>query len=156
MMQRGFQSVERLLKNLWFQLAFPKCYGMPPQVPELNASFEITFLVFQNFILPKLGVCFGYYKVFAILMTVPEAPIDEDSGSVFLENNIGRSREILDIEPVSESTGKQKSSHKKFWLGVLAFYALHTFPSLLWIHPVCHEVKVDKITEGCLFYDTEL
>ena len=78
-------------------------------------------------------------------MPVPEAPVYENGSPVFFEDNIGRTRQFLYIEPVSESSGEQESSYKEFGLCILAPYTLHAFPPLLWIHSVCHIVKVCKI-----------
>ena len=75
---------------------------------------------------------------------MPEAAVDEDGGSVFFEDNVGRARELFHVESVPETLGKQELTHKKLGLGVLASYALHTFTSLLGIELVCHSVKVGK------------
>ena len=58
-------------------------------------------------------------------MSVPEAAVDEDGGSVFFEDNVGGARELFHVESVPETLGKQELAHKKFGLGVFASYALH-------------------------------
>lgn len=77
-------------------------------------------------------------------MSMPEASVDENDCTVFFEDNVGRTGQFLYIEPVSESSGEQESPYKEFGLCILAPYTLHAFPSLLWIHSVCHIVKVCK------------
>ena len=98
---------------------------MPAQVAEFDATVKVTFLVALDFGLPEVCVCFWHNEVFAVLMSVPEAAVDEDGGSVFFEDNVGGARELFHVESVPETLGKQELAHKKLWLGVLASYALH-------------------------------
>ncbi len=136
------------MQDFRFQLAFPKCNGVPAQITQFNAAFEVAFLVFENLVFPEWGIGFGQYEVSAVLVTVPEASVDENGGPVFLKDNVGRTGQFLHIEPVSESAGKQEPAHKKFGLGILAPYALHAFATLLGIHFVCHKAKVRKNSSG--------
>lgn len=132
------------MEGFGLELTFPEGDGVPPEVSELDAAVEVAFAVPLDFGMPEVGVCFWQHKVFAVLVSVPEAAVDEDGGSVFFEDNVGRARELFHVESVPETLGKQELAHKKLGLGVLASYALHTFTSLLGIELVCHSVKVGK------------
>ena len=63
---------------------------MPSHITQFNAPFEVPIPVVLDFILPKKGIGFGQSKVFAVMMSVPEASIDENCSPVFFEDNIGR------------------------------------------------------------------
>ena len=139
-----FEAGESCVEGFGFKLAFPEGDGVPPEVAELDAAVEVAFPVTLDFGLPEVGVCFWQHKVFAVLVSVPEAAVDEDGGSVFFEDNVGGARELFHVESVSETLGKQELAHKKFGLGVFASYALHTFTPLLGIELVCHSVKLEN------------
>lgn len=132
------------MQSFGFQLAFPKRNGVPSKIPQFNPSFQIPLLVAANFILPERCVCFGQDKVFAVLMSMPEATVDKNGCTVFFEDNVGRTGKFLYIETVSESFGEQEFAHKEFGLCILAPYSLHALAPLLGIHSVCHIVKVCK------------
>lgn len=117
---------------------------MPSHIAQFYAAFKVPFTVVLDFPLPERCVCFGQDKVFAVLMSMPEASVDENGCTVFFEDNIGRTWQFLYIEPVSESFGEQGFAHKEFRLCILASYALHAPAPLLGIHSVCHIVKVCK------------
>ena len=142
MAQGLFEAGEGCVEGFGFELAFPEGDGVPAKVAEFDAAVEVAFAVTLDFCLPEVCVGFWHNEVFAVLMSVPEAAVDEDGGSVFLEDDVGRTREFFHVETVTETVGKQKLAHKKFGLGILAFYALHTFSPLLGIELVCHDVKV--------------
>ena len=105
---------------------------MPAEVAELDAAVEVAFPVTLDFGLPKVGVCFWQHKVFAVLVSVPEAAVDEDGGAVFWQNYVGRTGKSFYVEPVAETTGKEVFAHNELRFGILAFYALHAYVSLLW------------------------
>ena len=117
---------------------------MPSHIAQFYAAFQVPFTVAMDFLLPEWCVCFGQDKVFAVLMSMPEASVDENGGPVFFEDNVGRTGKFLYIETVSESFGEQKFANKEFGLCILAPYSLHALAPLLGIHSVCHIVKVCK------------
>ena len=64
-------------------------------------------------------------------MAVPEAAIDEDDRAVLAEDDVGRTRQTLHVDAVSEATGKEIMAHKELGLGVAAPDMRHTFVALV-------------------------
>ena len=114
---------------------------MPAEEAELDAFFDVAFLVAVNLLLPEFGVCLGHYKVFATLVAVPETAVDEDDGAVFAQHYVGGAGQALDIYAVAVAVGVQVTSHNQFWFCVLALDARHALVPLFFCHSVCHDTN---------------
>lgn len=70
---------------------------MPSQFAELLFVVSIASSVAFNFLFPKCAVGLRYAEFRAVFMAVPEAPMDEDHGPVFRQDNVGppRQRAVL-------------------------------------------------------------
>ena len=51
---------------------------MPAEVAQLDAFFDVALFVAFYFLLPEWGVALEQHDVFAALVAVPEAAVDED------------------------------------------------------------------------------
>ena len=105
---------------------------MPAKVTEVYAALEVALLVAVYFDLPKWCIGFGEDEISASRVSMPEAAVDEDGGAVFWQNYVGRTGKSFYVEPVAETTGKEVFAHNELRFGILAFYALHAYVSLLW------------------------
>ena len=115
---------------------------MPTEAAQLDALFDVAFLVAVNFSLPELAVALGHYKVFATFVPVPEAAVDEDDCLVFAQYYVGGAGQTLDVYAVAVAMSVQVTSHNQFWFCVLALDARHALVPLFFCHPVCHAAKI--------------
>ena len=115
---------------------------MPAEEAELDAFFDVAFLVAVNLLLPEFGVCLGHYKVFATLVAVPETAVDEDDGAVLAQHYVGGAGQALDVYAVAVAVGMQVAAHNHLGLGVLALDARHALVSLFFCHSVRHVAKI--------------
>ena len=61
--------------------------------------------------MPKFGVCLWHFESLAIVMTMPEASVDEDARSVFPHDEVGMSGKPTMKEAVSESLSEEEFPH---------------------------------------------
>ena len=85
----------------------------------------VALLVTGDFIFPKIRICFGDSEGLAPLMSMPEATIDEYTGSVFPHHDIGMSGQSVMIEPVSEPFCEEVFSHNELRFGILGMNRRH-------------------------------
>ena len=71
-------------------------------------------------------------------MRVPKAAMYEDSFSTTGKGNVGFTRQIFAMKPITISHRVQASPNDHFWLGVLAFHSLHN-ASALFGRPSIHD-----------------
>ena len=114
---------------------------MPTEAAQLDAFFDVTLLVAFYFLFPEWGVALGYYKVFATLVAVPEASVDEDDCLVFAQYYVGGARQAFDIYAVAVAMGMEVTAHNQLGFGVLALDARHALVPLLCGHSVCHDTN---------------
>ena len=114
---------------------------MPAEVAQLDAFFDIALFVAFYFLFPEWGVALGHYKVFAALVAVPEAAVDEDDCLVLAQYNVWGAGQALDIYAVAVAMGMEVTAHNQLGLGVLALDARHALVSLFLSHPVCHDTN---------------
>ena len=108
----------------------------------MDAFFYVALFVAVNLLLPEFGVCLGHYKVFAALVTVPEAAVDEDNGAVFAQYYVGGTGQAFDVYAVAVAVGVQIMSHDQLGLGILALDTRHALMPLFSSHSVCHGAKI--------------
>ena len=119
---------------------------MPAEMAQLDAFFDVALFVAFYFILPELAIALGRYKVFASLVTVPEAAVDEDDCLVLAQYYVGGAGQALDVYTVAVAMGVQITSHNQLGFGVLALDARHAFVPLLCGHSVCHDTTCRLLT----------
>lgn len=86
---------------------------MPAEVAQLDAFFDVALFVAFYFLFPEWGVAFGHYKVFATLVAVPKAAVDEDGCLVFAQYNVGGAGQALDIYSVAVAMGMKVTAHNQ-------------------------------------------
>ena len=114
---------------------------MPTEAAQLDALFDVAFLVAVNFSLPELAIVLGHYKVFAAFVPVPEATIDEDDCLVFAQYNVGGAGQVFDVYAVAVAVGVEITAHNQLGFGVLALDVRHASVPLLSGHSVCHDTN---------------
>lgn len=94
---------------------------------------------------PEVGIGFRYDVEAAVVVSVPEAAVDEDGCMVFSEYDVGCAGQSFDIDTESESVGEEEASDDEFGLSVLAADVAHAEVSLFSCQFVGHWVmKVEK------------
>ena len=114
---------------------------MPAEVAQLDAFFYVALFVAFYFLLPEWGIAFGHYKVFATLVAVPEAAVDEDDCLVLAQYYVGGAGQALDVYAVAVAMGMEVTAHNQLRFGVLALDARHALVPLLFAHSVCHDTN---------------
>ena len=114
---------------------------MPAELAQLDAFFDVALFVAFYFLFPEWGVALGHYKVFATLVSVPEAAVDEDGCPVLAQRYVGGAGQALDIYAVAVAMGMQVTAHNQLGLGVLALDARHALVPLFFCHSVRHAIK---------------
>ena len=64
------------------------------------------------------------------VMTMPEASVDENAGTVFTQHDVGFSWQSRMVESISESPMPQEMPHQHFRFGILAVYGSHVIVAL--------------------------
>jgi len=107
------------------QLASPNNDDLPAQLFQFAPVFLVIGGVAGKFLLPELFVCGGRGGVFAALVPVPEASMNEDDGFVFRQDDVGFSGEIFHMQSEPVSGPVQHGPDDHFRLGVLASDPAH-------------------------------
>ena len=76
-------SVDRLCEMRFFQFALPDDDYRPSQALQLAPDLLVPLLVTRHLRLPELRVGLRHRILLAILVAVPEAPVNEDDRVVF-------------------------------------------------------------------------
>ena len=114
---------------------------MPAEVAQLDAFFDVALFVAFYFLFPEWGVALGQHEVFAALVTVPKATVNEDDSLIFAQYYVGGTWQAFDIYAVAVAMGMEVTAHNQFWFGVLALDARHALVPLLCGHSVCHDTN---------------
>ena len=104
MVQRKGKRLQRLLPDSRFQFAFPYHDSMPSHFCQPMQHLMVPFPVPPDFILPELGIRFRNHIILASLMSMPEAAIHQNTGTILPQHNIRFSRQPWMIEPIPESS----------------------------------------------------
>ena len=114
---------------------------MPAETAQLDAFFDVALFVAFYFLSPKWDVALGHYKVFATLVAVPEAAVDEDDCLVFAQYYVWGAGHALDVYAVAVAMGMEVTAHNQLGFGVLALDARHALVPLLCGHSVRHDTN---------------
>ena len=81
-------------------------------------------------------------------MSVPEAPVDEDTGAVFAEDDVGLSRQSFAVDAIAESLTPQPFAHDDLRLRVFRADCRHRSMALNWRKGVSHYL-IKYCTNSC-------
>lgn len=115
---------------------------MPAEVAQLDALFDVAFLVAVDLYLPELAIALGQHEVLTAFVPVPKAAVNEDDCLVFAQYYVGGAGQAFDIYAVAVAMGTEVTAHNQLGLGVLALDARHALVPLLCGHSVCHAAKI--------------
>ena len=120
MVQGKSQRLQGLLPDSRLQFAFPDNDGMPSHFCQPMQHLMVPFLIPSDLILPELGIRLRNHVILASLMSMPEAAIHQNTGTILPEHNIRFSRQPRMIEPIPESPSPQELPDKNLRFGILA------------------------------------
>ena len=130
------EGVEGLLAAVGLDLTFPYSDAVPSHGSYLALFLYVALFVATDFLFPEVGVGLGHLEALAVVMSVPEAAVDEDDGAVFAQYDVGMTREAGMVEAVAEAAGKEILAHQHLGARSFAFYGGHAAVSLLLCHLV--------------------
>jgi hypothetical protein len=81
-------------------------YYAPSQLTQRPFVASIPPSIRFNLVFPKSNACFGQSENLAVLVAVPKATIHYQHTSIFGENQIRLTWQILYMQPISETKGK--------------------------------------------------
>ena len=113
------QRLQSLLHDSRFQFAFPYYDSMPSHFCQPMQHLMVPFLIPSDFILPEQSIRFRKHIILASLMSMPEAAIHQNTGTILPEHNIRFSRQAWMIEPIPESPSPQELPDKNLRLKLL-------------------------------------
>ena len=117
---------------------------MPAELAELVFIPQVAGLVSLDLCPPPVTAGFGEAEIWAILMAVPEAAVDEDDGAVFRQDEVGFSGEGFVIRPVDGESVAEAVEHRsqgELRLGVASPDAGHDFGAFFWGEDVHGETQ---------------
>ena len=50
---------------------------------------DVALFVASDFLFPKVGVGFGHFEVWTVIVPMPEATVDKDDSAVFAQYDVG-------------------------------------------------------------------
>ena len=145
MVQRERNRLQRFLTLRWLQLALPNCDAMPAHFSQFTLLFLVPLLVPTNLRHPELTVRLWNFAALRTLhfilfnkMSMPKAPVHEDARPVFPQHQVWMPRQSLMIQPISETSLPQATTHNHLRLRVLRPDGRHIFMTLLFGESVSH------------------
>lgn len=81
---------------------------------------------------PEPGVRFRHHIILAPLMSMPEAPVHQNTGAIFPQHDVRLARQPRMIEPIPESPTPQKFPDKNLRFGIPAPYCRHIVVALFY------------------------
>ena len=142
------------------QVARPDDDDLPAGLNQSVIVLLVPFAVAGYLGLPKGGVGFRQYELFATFMPVPETAVDKDSRSVLAHHYVRLAGHALDIEPVPVSVRPQPFPDRYLRLGRLAVDMRHAAVALDGCQDIGRELfellsllfkRFDSL-QICLFY----
>ena len=108
---------------------------------------DVALFVASDFLFPKVGVGFGHFEVWTVIVSMPEATVDKDDSAVFAQYDVGMAGESGMVEAIAEATGKEILAHKYLGACSLALYSSHAAVALLLCHLVHFAAKLRILIE---------
>lgn len=103
--------------------------------------FVIGFIAI-DFLQPPFRSRLWDDEIFAALMTMPEAAMNEDDGFVFGQDDVGFARQGFVVELVAEALGMEETADEHLGLGVFAADLTHVIAAGSFVVDVCHDAKI--------------
>lgn len=119
-------------------LAFPYPDHSPAGELKVDSVGIVACHVHGNLVFPEVYVRLRQTEMAASLMAVPETAVDENDCPVFLEDNVGRSRQLPVVDAIAQTTGEKILPDDHLRLRILSLDGRHAAASLLRCHNVCH------------------
>ena len=123
MVQRKGERLQRLLPYRRLQFTFPYHDGMPSHFSQPVQHLMVPLPIPPDLLHPESGVRFRHHIIFAPLMSVPEAPVHQNTGAILPQHDIRLARQPRMIEPIPESPTPQKFPDKNLRLVSLPLIA---------------------------------
>ena len=130
------EGFEVLLAAVGLELTLPDGDAVPSHCGYLALFFDVALLVAVDFLLPEVGVGLGHLEVLAVVVSMPEATVDEDDCAVFAQHDVGMAGESEMVEAIAEAAGKEILAHQYLGARSLALYCSHAAMALLLGHLV--------------------
>ena len=144
------EGVESLLAAVGLELTFPYGDAVPSHCGYLALFVDVALFVAVDFLLPEVGVCLGHLEVWAVVVSMPKAAVDEDYCAVFAQHDVGMARETGMVEAIAEATGPEILAHKYLRARPFALDCSHAAVALLLRHLVhqCAYLPITKWRTG--------
>ena len=85
-------------------IAFPDSNHFPSGKTEVNIVGIVTGYIHGYFVSPEVNVRFRQSEIFASLMTMPKATVDENNRLIFLQHNVRRSGQFTVVDTIAQTT----------------------------------------------------
>lgn len=123
----GAQGLFNFCKNPVgsLELARPDRHHLPTETPELSPVPDVVGDVAREFVRPEFPVALRRGCDLAVPVPMPKAPVDEDHGSVFRQDDVGRSGQAADVDSKPITGPVEQGSHGSFGARVLALDLRH-------------------------------
>ena len=112
------------------EAALPDDYGVPAEAGEGLVVTAVALAVALYLRAPEVYVGLGEAEVAAAFVAVPEAAVDEDTGAVLAQDDVGVAGQARVIEPVAEAAGVQPAADGHLGLGVSRTDGRHVLKSI--------------------------
>jgi len=158
MVQCKGQRLQGLLPDSRLQFAFPDNDGMPSHFCQPMQHLMVPLSVSPDLILPELGIRFRHHIILASFMSMPEASIHQNAGTILPEHNIRFSRQPRMIEPIPESPSPQELPDKNLRFGILASDCRHIVVALFYGYFIWHTLYLLRhlFSNLITLFDTKL
>ena len=130
------EGLEGALAAVGLELTLPDGNAVPSHGGYLALFFDVALLVAADFLLPEVGVGLGHLEVRAVVVSMPEAAVDEDDCAVFAQHNVGMAGESGMVEAIAEAAGKEILAHQNLRARSLALDCSHAAMALFLGHLV--------------------
>ena len=158
MVQCKGQRLQGILPDSRLQFAFPDNDGMPSHFSQPMQHLMVPFQVSPDLLHPEPCVRFRHHIILAPFMSMPEASIHQNAGTILPEHNIRFPRQPRMIEPIPESSSPQELPDKNLRFGILASDCRHIVVALLYGHSIWHTLFLLRYLFSNLItpFDTKL
>lgn len=99
---------------------FPYDRHAPAGIDKGRNCYVVAFLVASQLLVPEIGAGFGKAEVGAVSVAMPEAAMHKHSRFPFRQNQVGPTRQPLDMQSIPEAGAPELLPYPQFGAGVLA------------------------------------
>lgn len=107
------------------ETALPYHQNTPAEIHEVFVVTTVPLDIGAELFLPEFDSGGWRCRIETAGVSVPEAAIDEDGEAVAWKDEVGRSRQVLAMQPEPVSTAMKEPPKKKLGLGVFPPYTAH-------------------------------